>query len=87
MAPGQPAFLDTAGTILVAQGELKRGIALLQQASAAQPEAAEIRFHLAQALLRQGEKVAARKELQLALANGNNFAESEDARALLKGLE
>jgi putative PEP-CTERM system TPR-repeat lipoprotein len=87
MWPDQPAFLDTAGTILVDQGDLKRGIAMLKQASALQPEAADIRYHLAQALLRQGEKMAARKELQLALANGNNFAESDSARALLKNLE
>lgn len=87
MWPDQPAFLDTAGTILVEQGELKRGIAMLKQASALQPEAADIRYHLAQALLRQGEKSAARKELQLALANGNKFAEFDSARALLKNLE
>jgi putative PEP-CTERM system TPR-repeat lipoprotein len=81
-----PAVLDTLGWLLVEQGNTARGVPLLQQAVAQAPNAPVIRYHLASALARAGDKKAARKELDTLLSQNKPFAEIEDARALLKTL-
>lgn len=86
LAPDSPATQDTLGWILVEQGSnVARGVALLQKASGIAPEDAEIRYHLAQALLKSGDKSRARKELEQLLA-GKSFAKTDEARELLKKL-
>ena len=60
---------------------------ILQQASTKAPQAQEIRYHLAMALFKSGDKVGARKEVEQALAGGKTFAKADDARALLKQLQ
>lgn len=85
LADKAPAVIDTYGLLLVEQGDAKRGLALLQQASALAPQAAEIRFHLAQAQVKTGDAAGARKQLEL-LAADKNPGQAEAARALLKTL-
>jgi len=87
LAASHPAVLDTAGWLMVGQGQLERAIPLLRQAAGLAPQAGEIRYHLGFALSKAGEKLQAKKELQLALASGNNFAQADDARALLRQLD
>ena len=81
-----PAILDTLGWILVERGELARGVGLLQKAVSLAPDAADIRYHLAQALAKSGEKEKARSELQRVLGTGKAFSKEKEARALLTEL-
>jgi putative PEP-CTERM system TPR-repeat lipoprotein len=86
-AQKNPVVMDTLGWILVEKGENARGLALLRQANSLAPQARDIRYHLATALYKAGDKVAARKELEV-LASGNmRFAQADEAQALLKQLQ
>lgn len=82
-SPKDAATQDTLGWILVEQGQLKRGLALLQQATAGAPTSATIRYHYAFALVRAGETSQARGILRELLASNPKFPESEEAKALL----
>ena len=86
LAPEDPAVIDTLGWILVEQGNAKRGLELLQKASSRQPDNPDIRYHLAVGLLKSGDKVRARQELQRILDSGVAFADEKQAQALLKQL-
>ena len=63
LAPGNPAVLDTLGMLLVKKGDVAQGVEKLQQAAQGAPNQADIRLHLAKALIKAGDKAAARKEL------------------------
>lgn len=49
LAPSNASVLDTAGTLLVANGERERGIALLRKAASIAPDNPVIKRHLAEA--------------------------------------
>ena len=68
------------------QGNVTRGLPLLQKAASQAPDAAVIRYHLAVGLMKSGDKAKARKELEQLLASGKSFSQIEEARALLKKL-
>jgi putative PEP-CTERM system TPR-repeat lipoprotein len=85
LAAGNPAVLDTLGWMLVEQGKLARALPLLQQAASLTGEPA-IRYHLAVALEKSGDKENARKTLQELLAKGARFPDAQAARALLQQL-
>lgn len=84
--PESPTIADTLGWILVEQGKTTRGLQLLQSAFAREPKNPEIRYHLAAARAKSGDKVNARKELEALLANGEAFPQRDAAQALLKQL-
>lgn len=86
LKPDNPAIIDTLGWILVEQGDYKRATALLQKAVAAAPKAPAIRYHLAQAWLKSGDKVKAREELERLLAGETAFPERDEALGLLRQL-
>jgi putative PEP-CTERM system TPR-repeat lipoprotein len=81
-----PATADTLGWILVEQGNTKRGLEVLQKAVTAAPNAPEIRYHLAQAWLKAGDKSKAREELERLLSSDDKFPQQAEAQALLKQL-
>lgn len=81
-----PSVMDTLGWLLVDQGNTARGLPLLQKASGMAPGATAIRYHLAVALQKSGDKPGARKELDKLLAENKPFPEQEQARALSKSL-
>lgn len=82
--PDAAPILDTLGWLLVEQGNTTRGIELLHKASKIAPQASAIRLNLAKALIKAGQKDAARNELE-ALANlGDKFAAKDEVAALLK---
>ena len=87
LAKDQPAIMDTFGWFLVQQGQVKRGLELLQSAVAKSPESPDIRYHLAVALDKSGRGQDARKELEQLLENTNNFGEAAAARTLLNHLK
>jgi putative PEP-CTERM system TPR-repeat lipoprotein len=80
------AIMDTLGWILVERGDTARGTDLLRKAVAAAPDAPDMRYHLAAALAKSGDKAGARKEAEHLLASGKPFSALEDTKALLKQL-
>jgi putative PEP-CTERM system TPR-repeat lipoprotein len=81
-----PPVLDTLGWLLVEQGNTTRGLPMLQKASTSAPNNTEIRYHLALGLVKAGDKVKARTELQTLLAIQQPFAQKDEAKALLDKL-
>ncbi|WP_395406887.1 XrtA/PEP-CTERM system TPR-repeat protein PrsT [Pseudoduganella sp. UC29_106] len=86
IAPNNPVIMDTLGWMLVEQGDLKRGLPMLQKAAGLAPEAKDIRYHMAIALQKSGDKAGARKELEKLFADRKPFPEADQAKALLKVL-
>jgi putative PEP-CTERM system TPR-repeat lipoprotein len=85
-APANPTVMDTLGWILVEQGNAARGLPLLQKAAQAAPAAADVRLHLAKALIKANDRPGARKELEALLASNKGAPQLDEARALLKQL-
>jgi putative PEP-CTERM system TPR-repeat lipoprotein len=85
LAPENAGIADTLGWILVEKNDTSRGLPLLQKASGQLPQNEEIRFHLALALTKSGDKTAARKELEQ-LSASKTFSKAEEAKRLLKAL-
>ena len=85
--PNSGPIADTLGWILVEQGEVARGLPYLQHAVALEPENLEIGYHLASALAKSGDRVAAREKLTKILAAGKTFTGVKDAQALLESLK
>jgi putative PEP-CTERM system TPR-repeat lipoprotein len=86
IAPNQPRILDTLGTLLVAKGDAKRGVELLQQAVSLAPQMSEIRLNLARAYVKTGQSEAAKKELDTLAALGDKFAQQDEVARLRRGL-
>ena len=86
VAPNNPVIMDTLGWMLVEQGDLKRGLPMLQKAASMAPEAKDIRYHMAIAMQKSGDKAGARKELEKLFADKKPFPEADQAKALLKVL-
>jgi len=80
-------IMDTYGWMLVNQGGLEKGLALLQQAVSLAPDQQEIRYHYAVALVRSGKKDSGRAELERILSGDGNFAQEAQARELLKSVQ
>ncbi len=81
-----PAIADTLAQILVENGDLARGLEVLQKAVATEPSNREIRFHLAQALVKSGNKAKAINELEIVIGSGPKFPQEAEAIALLRQL-
>src|SRR4030095_13337115 len=63
LAPGSPQVLDTLGTLQVEKGDTAQGVDSLRKAVALAPDESNIRLNLARALVKAGQKDAAKKEL------------------------
>ena len=85
-APGDPSILDTYGWMLAQRGESKRAVELLTASVEANPRNVSTRLHLAQALLKAGDKIRARKELEEAAVMAGSTPAKADIDALLKSL-
>jgi putative PEP-CTERM system TPR-repeat lipoprotein len=84
LMPDSAMIADTLGWILVERGKTERGLELLRVAATKDPQNPEVRYHLAVALAKSGDKVKARKELETLLAGDQKFPQREAAQALLK---
>jgi cellulose synthase operon protein C len=77
LAPADPAILDTLGMLLIKKGDVTQGVDKLRQAAQLGPNNSDIRLHLAKALIKAGDKAAARKELDaLAAATSQSTGET-----------
>jgi len=85
-APRSGMIADTLGWILFEQAQTERALGILRQAVALAPNEPEIRYHLAAALARSGDKESARAELETALKAEGTFAWQADARKLRESL-
>jgi putative PEP-CTERM system TPR-repeat lipoprotein len=86
LAPNTPAIEDTLGSVLVATGDTKRGIELLRKAADADAKAHDIRLHLARALIKSGDKGAARVELETLAKLGEKYPRRVEVEKLLRSL-
>lgn len=86
MRPNDAATADTLAQILMERREYKRAIELLRRASTAEPGDPEIRYHLALALDRNGDKAAAKEELSRALATKQDFPARPSAVKMLEAM-
>ncbi|WEF34550.1 XrtA/PEP-CTERM system TPR-repeat protein PrsT [Pseudoduganella chitinolytica] len=85
LAPRNPAVADTLAAILLERGDTAKALPLLRQAVAGAPNAAEIRFHLAQALLKAGDRPGARAECEHLLQR-SDFKRHDEVRRMLAQL-
>ncbi|MEW9900463.1 XrtA/PEP-CTERM system TPR-repeat protein PrsT [Chitinivorax sp. PXF-14] len=86
LAPQNPMVLDTVAMIQLDAGQTKSALDNLQKASAQQKNNLDIRYHLAQAYLKTGNKEKAKQELEAINSSGTSFSQEAEARALLKQL-
>ena len=87
LAPDRAEVIDTYGWMLVQDGEIKKGLHLLERAIDRAPTNDDIRYHWAAALNLTGERENARVELERTLNHQRPFFERESAEALLEKLK
>ena len=86
LAPNNPSILDTYGMLLVEKGDSKRGLEYMQRAAELAPAANGIRLNLARALIQDGQKPAAKKELEALAKLGDRFSEQAEVTKLMQEL-
>lgn len=86
VAPNNAAVLDTLGWLLTQAGQAQRAIPHLRSAVKLVPDNPEIRWHLALALDKAGEKREAAEELDRLLTSRSDFPQAEQAREKLREL-
>jgi putative PEP-CTERM system TPR-repeat lipoprotein len=86
LQPESGAIADTLGWLLVQEGQVERGLALLRKAVEQAPKVPDIRYHLGVALAKAGAKDEARKTLSELVNSGENFKDMPEAKRLLENL-
>jgi Tfp pilus assembly protein PilF len=86
IAPESGAVLDTYGVLLVRKGDVDKGVEMLGRAVRLAPNRPEIRLNYAKALIKQGRKADARKELTVLQESKAEFRGKAEVAELLKGL-
>ena len=84
--PGNPAYTDTLGVILVRRGKAAEGVPLLEHTVRQLPQVPEVRYHLAEAYVAMEQKDRARHQLVVAFKLSSTFVGDREARALLDSL-
>lgn len=77
---------DTLGWTLLELGQVERAVPLLRKAATLAPDIGDIRYHLAVAYFKHGNKIDARKELEQLIAKKQPFTQSGAAQDLLQQL-
>jgi len=81
-----PAYLNTYGWVRYKQGQLDEAITYLRRAALAVPDNALMHYHLAMALIANGDSEQARAELQKALGSKQPFPARDAAEKALQSL-
>jgi tetratricopeptide (TPR) repeat protein len=87
MNTNEPAILNTRGWVKFKRGEVRESLPLLQQAVDKSPESPVMRYHLGMAQLRNGDRDAARQNLEAAVAANRSFLGVKEAQAALDELK
>ncbi|MBU6477379.1 MAG: PEP-CTERM system TPR-repeat protein PrsT [Xanthomonadaceae bacterium] len=82
LASTSPGIMDTYGWALVAHDQPKVALPILEKAARAAPETLTIRYHLAVAQARSGDRVAARTTLEALQKTGASYPEKSAAEKL-----
>ena len=89
--PNDPSIADTLGWVMYKKGIPSAAIALFRESidgyPSGHPLRGTVRFHLASAYEKNGERDRAVEELKRALEESSNFAERDAAEKLLKQLQ
>ena len=85
LAPGNPEIAHTYGWTLMNNGRTSEALGVLESAARSAPEDGELNFHLALALIRDGDKRRGLEVLQTALAD-EDFESRAEAEQLLTQL-
>jgi len=85
-APKQPIFTDTVGYVYLKKGFKDSAIQMFDGLVRKTPHNPAFRYHLGLALYEKGDKVAARRELQTALADHPTRQDEQRIKELLKTL-
>jgi len=85
--PNQPEIMDTLGWILVKQDKVEPGISYIESAVSKAPDSPDIRYHLAAALAKSGQKDRAISELQGILNKYKAFPSRNEAQQLLSSIQ
>ena len=80
------ALLDTRGWVLFKRGDVPEALSLLQRAAVESPNSRVILYHLGMAQLKAGQSDKARASLEAALAGGESFTGTNEARLALAQL-
>jgi Flp pilus assembly protein TadD len=80
------ALLDTHGWVMFKLGQYGEALSVLERAAGQAPDSKVIRYHLAMAQLKSGQRDKARGNLETALAGTANFAGVDEARTTLASL-
>jgi len=86
-APESAAIVDTYGYVLVKQGKLAEGLAMLEKAAGLAPKANDIQLHLAEAYAANGNKRKAIEILERITKAEQDFPEKKAAVELLAKLK
>lgn len=84
IAPQNAAVGDTLGWVLIQLRQYREAATVLAKAAEQQPADAAIRYHLALALARAGDRAAAREQLGRALAQNASFQGRDAAVKLMQ---
>jgi putative PEP-CTERM system TPR-repeat lipoprotein len=86
LSPDTPDVMSTLAVLLIHKGEAARGLDLLRGAAARAPHASAIRLNFARALIKAGQKDAARKELDELAKLGDSFGSQQEVAVLRQRL-
>jgi Tfp pilus assembly protein PilF len=82
--PDRPEFADTLGWILYRKGLYDSAVRQLASAAAQKEASVTVRYHLAMAYLKTGDRVRGRAVLEAALKQNPNVPEAESAKEMLQ---
>jgi putative PEP-CTERM system TPR-repeat lipoprotein len=85
LAPEQASIVDTFGSLLVAKGDLERGVELMRKAHALAPNNPMITLNLAKALVKAGKSAEAKPMLDELAGLGDRFSGNSEVNELLQG--
>jgi len=86
IAPNQPQFLETLGSLYVARGKTTEGLSLLAKAVSLAPQNPDIKLGQAKAFIKVGKKAEAKQLLDALAKLGPQFGSQAEVAALSKGL-
>lgn len=84
LAPNSPDFMDTVAEIHANGGRTPQAITLQRRAVELSPNQPMLRLHLAQYLLKDNQRAAARKELETLAALGAKFSRQDEVKRLME---